>query len=292
MTKPKKTGDVSFWYADIGGLPSIRAALDGDTNADICIIGAGYTGLWSAYYLKKADPNLNIVVVEKEFAGFGASGRNGGWLTGGFAWSHEKYLTNGDETGVRSMVQAMGGTVQEVIRVARAEGIDADIYETDELMVAVNPAQAARMKAEVADRRHWGESRVHEIGGDDARARVNIPGVLGGMLVSGVARVQFAKLVRGLAAAVERLGVRIVEGTTVTQIENGRVRTPRGSISAPIILRATEGFTATLPGLKREWLPLNSALIVTEPLGDKIWSKIGWQGHEIVGDFKNSYCYC
>jgi glycine/D-amino acid oxidase-like deaminating enzyme len=156
MTKPKKTGDVSFWYADIGGLPSIRAALDGDTNADICIIGAGYTGLWSAYYLKKADPNLNIVVVEKEFAGFGASGRNGGWLTGGFAWSHEKYLTNGDETGVRSMVQAMGGTVQEVIRVARAEGIDADIYETDELMVAVNPAQAARMKAEVADRRHWG----------------------------------------------------------------------------------------------------------------------------------------
>jgi glycine/D-amino acid oxidase-like deaminating enzyme len=292
MTKPKKTGDVSFWYADIGGLPSIRAALDGDTNADICIIGAGYTGLWSAYYLKKADPNLNIVVVEKEFAGFGASGRNGGWLTGGFAWSHEKYLTNGDETGVRSMVQAMGGTVQEVIRVARAEGIDADIYETDELMVAVNPAQAARMKAEVADRRHWGESRVHEIGGDDARARVNIPGVLGGMLVSGVARVQPAKLVRGLAAAVERLGVRIVEGTTVTQIENGRVRTPRGSISAPIILRATEGFTATLPGLKREWLPLNSALIVTEPLGDKIWSKIGWQGHEIVGDFKNSYCYC
>jgi glycine/D-amino acid oxidase-like deaminating enzyme len=292
MTKPKKTGDVSFWYADMGGLPSVRAALDGDTNADVCIIGAGYTGLWSAYYLKKADPNLNIVVVEKEFAGFGASGRNGGWLTGGFAWSHEKYLTNGDETGVRSMVQAMGGTVQEVIRVAQAEGIDADICETDELMVAVNPAQAVRMKAEVAERRHWGESRVHEIGADDARARVNIPGVLGGMLVSGVARVQPAKLVRGLAAAVERLGVRIVEGTTVTQIENGRVRTPLGTISAPIILRATEGFTATLPGLKREWLPLNSALIVTEPLGDEIWSKIGWQGHEIVGDFKNSYCYC
>ena len=83
-------GNISFWYADIGGLPPYRAALPGDRDADVCIVGGGYTGLWTAYYLKRAQPDLRITVVEKEFCGFGASGRNGGWLSGGFSWSREK----------------------------------------------------------------------------------------------------------------------------------------------------------------------------------------------------------
>jgi glycine/D-amino acid oxidase-like deaminating enzyme len=112
------------------------------------------------------------------------------------------------------------------------------------------------------------------------------------MVVTGVARIQPAKLVRGLAAAVERQGVAIAEGTTVTGIAPGRVTTDRGIVTAPVILRATEGFTATLPGLKRDWLPLNSAQIVTEPLPAAMWDRIGWQGHEILGDFANVYCYC
>ncbi|MCA3549640.1 MAG: FAD-dependent oxidoreductase [Rhodobacter sp.] len=292
--QPSRIGDVSFWYADLGGLPQKRPPLDGDTTADVCIIGAGYTGLWSAWYLKQADPALRILIVEKEFAGFGASGRNGGWLTGGFAWSHEKYLSTGTPDGVRAMVQTMNGTVDEVIRVAALEGIDADIRRTDELMVAVTPAQVARMTAEVAHRRHWGEDpgRVFAIGAEAARARVNIPGLLGGMVVTGVARIQPARLVRGLAAAVQRRGVTIAEGTAVTGIAPGRVTTNRGTVTAPVILRATEGFTASLPGLKRDWLPLNSAQIVTEPLPPEIWDRIGWQGHEILGDFANAYCYC
>jgi glycine/D-amino acid oxidase-like deaminating enzyme len=292
--QPARIGDVSFWYADLGGLPHQRPPLDGDTTVDVCIIGAGYTGLWSAWYLRQADPTLRILIVEKEFAGFGASGRNGGWLTGGFAWSHEKYLSTGTPQGVRAMVQAMNGTVDEVIRVAGLEGIDADIRRTDELMVAVTPAQMARVTAEVAHRRHWGEGtdRVFAIGAEAARARVNIPGLLGGMVVTGVARIQPAKLVRGLAAAVERRGVTIAEGTAVTGIAPGRVTTNRGTVTAPVILRATEGFTATLPGLKRDWLPLNSAQIVTEPLPAAMWDRIGWQGHEILGDFANAYCYC
>jgi len=292
--QPSRIGDVSFWYADLGGLPQQRPPLDGDTRVDVCIIGAGYTGLWSAWYLTQADPSLRILIVEKEFAGFGASGRNGGWLTGGFAWSHEKYLSTGTPEGVRAMVQAMNGTVDEVIRVAGLEGIDADIRRTDELMVAVTPAQMARVTAEVARRQRWGEGsgRVFAIGAEAARARVTIPGLLGGMVVTGVARIQPAKLVRGLAAAVERQGVAIAEGTTVTGIAPGRVTTDRGIVTAPVILRATEGFTATLPGLKRDWLPLNSAQIVTEPLPAAMWDRIGWQGHEILGDFANAYCYC
>jgi len=294
MPLAKHMGDVSFWYADIGGLPTQRPPLAGDTTADICIIGAGYTGLWAAYYLKKADPALNIVIVEKEFAGFGASGRNGGWLTGGFAWTHEKYLTSGDAAGVRGMVQAMNGTVDEILRVAEAEGIDADILRTEELVVATNRAQLQRLREETAERQRWGEGdeRVYMIDAEAARRRVAVPGVLGGMVVEGVARVQPAKLVRGLAAAVERLGVQIAEGTAVGVIRKGVVETGRGMVHAPVILRCTEGFTATLPGARREWLPLNSAQIVTEPVPDIIWDQIGWQGHEILGDFNNAYCYC
>jgi len=288
---PQKIGEVSFWYADIG-LPQPRPALAGDTTADVCIVGAGYTGLWAAYYLKQAQPDLDVLVVEREFAGFGASGRNGGWLTGGFAWNHEKYLSTGSPQGVRAMVAAMGGTVAEVIRVAKAERIDADILRTNELMVATNPAQLARATAEVAHRQAWGEERVHLIGADELRARVAIPGGRGAMVVGGVARVQPAKLVQGLARAVERLGVRLVEGTTVTRINPGLVTTDRGRVRAKIILRATEGFTASLPGHRREWLPLNSAQIVTAPLPPEIWAKIGWDGHEILGDFANAYCYC
>lgn len=288
-----RRGDVSFWYADIGGLPAQRPGLDGDTTADVCIIGAGYTGLWAAYYLKQAQPDLNVLILEQEFAGFGASGRNGGWLTGGFAWNHARYRATSSDAAVRAMVGAMNGTVDEIIRAAKAEAIEADILRTDEMMVAVNPAQLSRVAAEVAHRQAWGEQgRVWQIGAAEAKARVRIPGVLGAMIVSNVARVQPAKLVRGLAMAVERLGVRIAEGTRALTIAPGVVTTHQGTVRAPIILRATEGFSAALPGAKRDWLPLNSAQIVTAPLPPEIWAKIGWQGHEILGDFANAYCYC
>ncbi|MGA0539322.1 NAD(P)/FAD-dependent oxidoreductase [Neotabrizicola sp. VNH66] len=289
---PARIGDVSFWYADIG-LPARRPALEGDTTVDVCIIGAGYTGLWAAWYLKQAEPSLNILIVEKEFAGFGASGRNGGWLSGGFSWSHARYAATSGAEAVRAMVRAMNGTVDEIISVAEAQGIDADIRRCDELMVAVNPAQEARMVAETEHRRHWGEeARVHRISAEELAGRIRIPGARGALVVTNVARIQPAKLVRGLAAAVERAGVRIAEGTTVTALSPGRVTTDRGTVTAKAVLRCTEGFTAGLPGLTREWLPLNSAQIVTEPLPQSVWDQIGWDGHEILGDFNNAYCYC
>ncbi len=285
-----RTGGPSFWWQDIG-LPPRRAPLSGDTTADLCIVGAGYTGLWTAWYARQADPGLDILIVERDFAGFGASGRNGGWLTGGFAWNHARYAARAGEAAVRAMVAAMGGTVDEVIAVTHAQGIDADIRRTDELMVATRPAQLSRLRAEVRHRRAWGEDRVTGIGPEVAD-RVAVPGALGAMVVGGVARIQPAKLVLGLARAVERSGVRIAEGTTATGIAPGRVDTDRGSVRARTVIRATEGFTAALPGHRRDWLPLNSAQIVTEPLGADVWDRIGWAGHEIVGDFANAYCYC
>lgn len=286
-------GDVSFWYADLGGLPEKRAALPGDREADICIIGAGYTGLWTAYYLKKADPSLSIVIVEREFAGFGGSGRNGGWLSGGFDWSREKYLKDSSRPAVIAMQSAMAGTVDAVIRVAEAEGIDADIVRTDNLVMATNAAQMDRLRNDYRSMLDWEvpKEKVALLSASEAAQRVRIEGVQGGLVVRGMARVQPAKLARGLADAVERLGVMIYEGTAVTGYRKGVVETDRGAVRAPVILRATEGFTAGLPGHEREWLPLNSAQIVTEPLPDALWDEIRWQGHELLGEGAHAYCY-
>jgi glycine/D-amino acid oxidase-like deaminating enzyme len=288
----KVNGNVSFWYADIG-LPAFRAPLPGDLEADVCIVGAGYTGLWTAYYLKKADPSIRIAIVEKEFAGFGASGRNGGWLSGGFGWSREKYLKTSTRGAVIDMQRAMYGTVEEVISVTEAEGIDADILRTDNITVATNKPQLDRARAEYEEAKAWEmpADRIEFLSAADARARIAIHNVQGAYVLRGMARVQPAKLVRGLSDAVERLGVPIYEQTTVTGIEKGKVTTNRGTVRAPIIIRATEGFTAGIPGNERLWLPLNSAQIITEPVSDALWDEIGWKGHELLGDAAHAYCY-
>lgn len=289
----QRNGDVSFWYADIGGPPASRPPLPGDIEADVCIVGAGYTGLWTAYYLKKAEPALRIAIVEKEFAGFGASGRNGGWLSGGFSWSREKYAKTSSRGAVIDMQRAMSGTVDEVIAIAAAEGIDADIRRVDNITVATNAAQLERAKAEYEEARHWEmpPERLAFLGAQEARERIAIDNVLGAFVVRDVARVQPAKLVQGLAAAVVRLGVPIYEQTQVLALEKGKVTTDRGIVRAGKIVRATEGFTAGIAGYERLWLPLNSAIVVTEKLPQKLWDEIGWSGYEVLGDAAHTYCY-
>ena len=286
-------GEVSFWHADMGGLPAYRRALAGDADADVCIVGAGYSGLWTAYYLLKSDPRLRVLILEREFAGFGASGRNGGWLSGEFAGPRERYLSTGTRTGVIEMQRAMIGAVDEVIATAAAEGIDADIQRTDILTVARTPAQMSRLAERYRQDLAWEmpPGRQSLIDAQALSARIAIPGAVGALVTHGAARVQPAKLARGLAAAVERLGGIIHERTAVREIRKGAAVTDAGVVRAPVIVRATEGFTAGLPGLKRLWLPLNSAMIVTEPLTEAMWAEIGWSGRELLGDASHVYSY-
>lgn len=289
----ERNGGVSFWYADLGRIPDPRPPLPGDIDVDVAIVGAGYTGLWAAYYLKKASPSLGVALLERRFAGFGASGRNGGWLSGGFGWSRDKYLETSSRQGVVAMQAAMAGTVDEVIRVAAQEGIDADIVRADNLSVATNPAQLARVFEEAETIRAWDRDpdRIEILDAAATRARINVSGALGGYIVGGQARIQPAKLVRGLAESVEKLGAAIYEQTTVTGIAEGRVTTDRGTVRAGTVIRATEGFTAGIPGQQRTWLPLNSAQIVTEPLPAELWEEIGWRGNELLGNTAHAYCY-
>lgn len=293
MTSTMTIGDVSFWYADIGLPATRRPALAGDTTADVAIIGAGYTGLWAAWYLMQANPALKVLVLEKEFAGFGASGRNGGWCMGTLAWDHDRYAATHGKPAVIDMARHLECTVDEIIGVCAAQGIDADILRTDVLMFAQNKAQLSRLDAEIEHQQHWGQAhRYRKLAPAQVAQRINLPGALGGMAITGVARIQPAKLVRGLAEAVERAGAVIHEGTAVLSYDTGEVITDKGVVKAPIILRCTEGFTPGFPGHERDWIPLNSAQIATPVLPPEVWAKIGWENGELIEDAANSYCYC
>lgn len=283
-------GDVSFWWGQ-AGRPEPRHQLPGSLHADVCIVGAGYTGLWTAYYLKKAAPALRVVVLEAQFAGYGASGRNGGWLTNSVTGGREQYLAQHGRAGAGAMQSAMNDSVDEVIRVAAAEGIDADIVKGGEFTVARNAAQQGRLESLARAELRWRDTDVELLTATQARDRIDVAGATGAIWQPHCARIQPAKLAAGLAATVASLGVDIYESTRVTEIEPHRARTERGDVEAEFVVRATEGFTAGLRGLRRAWLPMNSSLIVTEPLGPEVWASIGWAGRETLGDMAHAYMY-
>ncbi|MFH9860046.1 NAD(P)/FAD-dependent oxidoreductase [Streptomyces sp. NPDC017202] len=289
MSSGVVNGGISYWYAD-DGLPAVREPLSADAAADVVIVGGGYTGLWTAYYLKKAAPFLRITVLEQRFCGYGASGRNGGWLYNGIAGRDRYARLHGRDAAVR-LQRAMNDTVAEVIRVARDESIDADVRRGGVLEVARTPAQLARLKAFHAHELAYGERDRELYGARETAARIRVAGAVGSTWTPHGARVHPVKLVKGLAAAVEALGVVVHESTPVTEIRAGHAVTPYGTVRAPYVLRCTEGFTASLKGQRRTWLPMNSSMIATEPLTDEQWAALGWDGRETLGDMAHAYMY-
>ncbi len=285
-----RNGNVSFWWTQLG-LPAARAPLPGSIGADVCIVGAGFTGLWTAYYLKRAAPHLDVVVLESEFAGFGASGRNGGWLTNTITGGRDRYLASRSRGEIAEMQRVLNDAVDEVIRVTRAEGIDAGIVKGGELTVATSPAQLGRLRAFAKAEAAWPATDLEVLSAEAATERVAVRGAVGAVWHPHCARVNPAQLVSGLARAVEALGVRIHEQTPVREIRPHAAVTDRGTVTADVVVRATEGFTANLKGQHRTWLPMNSSLIVTEPLGDDVRDEIGWRGRELLGDFAHVYMY-
>ena len=277
-----RVGETSFWWASTGGAPPRRPPLDGDREADVCIVGAGYTGLWTAYYLKRADPSLEVIVLEREHAGFGASGRNGGWLSGLLAGSRERWAAEVGREPVIAAQREMFATVDEVARVCAQEGIDCDLVKAGELDVARSVPALERLRAAVAYQRSWG------FGEEDWRfsdETAGAEGVRGAVFTPHCARVHPVKLVRGLAEAVERLGVTIHEGTEVTAIRETGAMTPAGRITARWTVRATEGFSDALA--PRRLIPMNSSMVVTAPLT----GTPGWTEPYTLRDAAHAYVY-
>ena len=227
-------GQVSHWFDE---LPSYRSSLPGNRDADVCIVGAGYTGLWTAYYLKRADPTLRIVVLEARFAGFGASGRNGGWLSGLVPGDRNRMAKLYGRDRVLAWQRALNEAVDEVIDVAASEGIDAGIVKGGTMQVARNPAQATRLAAEVDEERSWNVDGIAALTKAEAAERIRLDGVVSAYHTPHCARVQPARLARGLADVVERLGVDIYEQSPATPLRPGgwprrRAPSPRRSCCA------------------------------------------------------------
>jgi glycine/D-amino acid oxidase-like deaminating enzyme len=283
-------GNVSFWYDEIG-FPVRQPPLAESITADVCIVGAGYTGMWTAYYLKKAAPHLRIVILEKQFAGFGASGRNGGWLTNSVTGGRDQYVDSHGREAAASMQLAMNDTVDEVIRVCEAEGINAEIIKGGELNVAFNAAQHARLLEWAEDEHAWGFDEVIVRSAQETLDRISMPDVVSSIWHPHCARIQPAKLAQGLRSLILELGVELYEDTTVTEIRPHQVLTLSGIVTADHVIRATEGFTAALKGVHRQVLPMNSSIIVTDPLPDEMWEEIGWNGYETLGDMAHVYFY-
>jgi glycine/D-amino acid oxidase-like deaminating enzyme len=233
---------------------------------------------------------MNIAVLERDYAGFGASGRNGGWLSGSVAGSPSRYAKRHGVDAVRALHDAMNDSVDEVIGVASNEGIDADIVKGGVLRVARTAPQLERLHESVKKGREFGDEQ-ELLSQSQTLDRIAIEGALGSAFSSHGARIHPAKLVRGLAQVVTDLGVTIYESTPVTEISPHRARTPLGTVDAEFVVRATEGFTSDLSGLRRLWLPMNSSMIITEPIDDATWEQIGWTGYETFGDGAHMYMY-
>jgi glycine/D-amino acid oxidase-like deaminating enzyme len=281
---------LSLWFDTLPGSLVPRAPLAGPTSVDVAIVGGGFTGLWTAYYLLAADPTLKVAVLESQIAGFGASGRNGGWCSALYPVGLSTLAKESGREAAIAQYGAMQGAVGEVVRVATAEHIDADIAVGGTVVLARSRTQLARAQAEVAEATEF-DLDLRLLDADAARKRLNATDVLGATYTPDCAAIQPAKLVRGLADVVESRGGRVYEHTRVTGIERGTVHTERADVQAQIVVRATEGYTAQLPGSRRALAPVYSLIIATEPLSDGVWDEIGLRERETFSDHRHLIIY-
>jgi glycine/D-amino acid oxidase-like deaminating enzyme len=284
---------TSLWLDTVPGSLDPRPRYEGSSDVDVAIIGGGFTGLWTAYYLSRLDPALSIALLEAEIAGFGASGRNGGWASALFAASHKSVEAAGGRAAAVAQQVAMNETVDEIGRVAEVEQIDCHYSKGGTLSLARTSAQLARLEAHLEDEKAWGTCDYEYLDASVARARLGAVGVLGGMWTPHCAAIHPARLARGLADVLSRKGsgVTVYERSPVTSYGPRRVYTQGGVVHAKHVIRATEAWTATLPGQRRSVLPVYSLMIATEPLPQAFWDEVGWAGRETMTDGRHLLIY-
>jgi glycine/D-amino acid oxidase-like deaminating enzyme len=299
-TDPLGYGATSFWLETSDDDLTPRPRLDGSADADVAILGAGYTGLWTAYELLKRDPSLKVTILEREIAGYGASGRNGGWLTPDLNASPANLERRFGRPGMAAIESAVSSGVDEVGRACAEEGIDAGYVKGGSLTIARGPAQVPALQA------HWKaletaglSDHYARLDGPQTAERIRVEGALGSIAGTQYASVHPGRLVRGLARAVERRGGVIHEQTAVTDVSlgsgEGRVRpalrTARGELRASTVILAGEAYLSQLRPWHRALLPTYSLIVLTEPLTEAQWTEIGWRNRECVTSYRLSIDY-
>ena len=279
-------------WAD-GKPTATRSSLPGNHVADVCIVGAGFTGLWTAWHLLRLDPSLRVVVIEANHVGYGASGRNGGWVQTALPSSLvEIGRSHGSAMALR-VHTAMAESVSMIHRFATTYAPDAGFSHAGHLHVARSPAQSERLRAWVADHHRLGmsDSDFQWLEPSQVREMVGVTNIRGGYFTPHCAVVNPRRLVDGLATACESLGVHIFEQTKARSVAEQRVETDAGLIRAPFVLRATEGYTSNLASSRRDLLPIFSMMIATEPLREEQWEQIGWRDRFTFSDGRHLVIY-
>lgn len=285
---------MGFWLPDAGeGRP--RPPLPRSVEADVAILGAGFTGLWTAWYLKRRDPAMRVVLCEANVAGWGASGRNGGWCVGALGVSPGELARRHGADAARRTVREIRATVDRIGRLCAAEGVDAEFRKGGVLRVARGSHEVplARRGYEELVALDLAE-RVELLDAPALAARVRVAGGQGALYDPNAATIHPGRLVRGLAQLVEDAGARLYEGTPVTAVVDGRspcLRTPAGDVRAGTVVLAGESYLTRLPGWRRRLLPVYSLIVLTEPLEESVWEQIGWRGNECLSSHRYSVDY-
>lgn len=295
MSTHPSSASGPLWWA---GMPAgaTRPALTRDESFDVAIVGGGYTGLWTAYYLLETDPSLTVLILETEHVGFGASGRNGGWVSALYPVGQRSLARDHGEDGARDQFAALRESVDEVGRVAGAEGIECGFRKGGTLVVATNRAQATRGRAEAQASLRWGTGTAW-LPASAAADRLAVKELRGATFNPNCARIHPFRLALGLAQAVESKGARIHERTTAASMgDRGagdrRLRTVDGfSVRARHVIRATEAWTARLPRLRRTVAPVYSLVVATAPLPTSVWDEIGLAEAETFSDHRHVVVY-
>jgi glycine/D-amino acid oxidase-like deaminating enzyme len=276
-----------------------RPSLGRHLDVDVAIVGGGFTGLWTARELIRRDPSLQICVLEKSVCGFGASGRNGGWASALFPLDDEIVVRRHGIEVFTHQRRLLEDAVSGLGADAEADGIDAQFTQGGTLTFARSEVQAKRLQARVISAHNLGanDNDVRWLDIGETAERADVTGALGATYTPHCARIHPARLVRGLSDVDAKLGVQIFENTAVTRILPGRrghqpeVVTVGGTVHADFVVRATEGFTSSLPGQRRALAPLYSLMIASEPLSDSFWDEVGFRNYETFADGRHVIIY-
>lgn len=292
MSRGPEPWPDSLWRHTAGDAPQ-SSPQELPQRADVVVIGAGYTGLWTALHLLREDPALHVVVLDRTGVGFGASGRNGGWASALFPTAPDRVAAMSSRASALDLRRAMVRVVDDLGTWADEEGIDCDYAKGGTITVARNRAQVDAMWAEVAHEHTWGatDEDVRFLDAQQAEEHLRAAGTLAGMYTPHCAAVHPLKLARGLARAVRRRGGVILEGITALSYARGVVSTDRGVISCGAVVRATEGFTARFEAHHRELMPIYSLMIATEPLTEAQWSAIGLERRQTFTEQRHVVIY-
>jgi len=289
--------DVSWWLEDAGDLTP-RPPLDGPVEADVAVLGAGFTGLWTARELLRRDPSLRVVVCEAEIAGYGASGRNGAWCVAGIGTTAGELARRYGDAVAQRVGTTLQDAVDEVGRATAQEGIDAGFARTGVLRIARGRHEVPGVRAALATRQRIGlADGMALLDRDELAARVRVARAELALFDPHGAVVHPGRLVRGLARAVEARGAIIHERTPVTAVlprrgaQRPRLRTARGDVTADTVVVAGEAWLAQLPGWRRRVLPVYSLIVLTEPIGEQRWREVGWAGRELLSSSRYTVDY-